>query len=1087
MLTDLQVCSLFRWQLKGVSMRFRLLLLIVLLAFLPSQGRSQPTTRPLEGLAKSPGRMFALEGARIVLAPGKEIAEGTILIDGRSIIAVGTDLKIPVAARRIEMKGKTIYAGFIDSYGEQDLPASQRELGAPHWNSLITPQLDLAASYQADSALDSTLRSQGITTRLVAPSEGILKGTSVLVATSDEPRRHNILVERVAQHGRLTVPRGRGRDNYPNSPMGAIALARQTMMDSTWHQQAWDAFRADRTLERPERNDALDALLSLRGGAQSIIFDTPNELFIPRAERFCEEFALSPMFRGSGREYRRLDAIRQTGRAIIVPVNFTRPPNVGTAEAALDVSLQQLMHWDLAPENPGRLDQAGVPILLTSHGLTKRGDFLKQVRKAVTRGLDVDSALRALTTTPARLFGAEQFLGTIETGKLASLVVADGDLLRTSAKVVETWVAGKRHQIKAAKPVVELAGRWQLSSNKLTEKDKFWLLEVSGSANKLSAILYRDIKPTEKQQVTLTRISQRDARLSGVLPAAPFEREGFVQLTLVITQEDGESVGTGHWTWPDGSQLAVKAVFQPADESQEKDEPKDKDKNEDKDKQKSKERDKLAADESPAASYPVNYPLGAFGVSAVPGQAELLAITNATIWTCGPQGVLENATLLIKSGRIVAVGTDVEVPKGAQLIDASGKYISPGIIDCHSHMGTDGGVNEGTQAITAEVRIGDFIDANDITIYRQLAGGVTSSNILHGSANPIGGQNQVIKLRWGLLGEEMKFSQAPQGIKFALGENVKQSNWGDEYTSRYPQTRMGVEQIMRDTFDRARRYQQRLDAWDQNHQGMPPRRDLELDAMAEILAGTRWIHCHSYRQDEILALIRTLDDFDVTIGTFQHILEGYKVADAMAKHGAMGSAFSDWWAYKFEVYDAIPYNGALMHEAGVVVSFNSDDRELARHLNHEAAKAVKYGGVDPLEALKFVTLNPARQLRIDEMVGSLEVGKHADFVIWNAPPLSVRSRCEQTWIDGRRFFDRAADLEMREQRDDRRAALIQKVLQSGEAMLTQGDKQVADEDLWPREDIFCHAHGHDGHNHGSANSRLNQLRLLLEQQQENQD
>jgi N-acetylglucosamine-6-phosphate deacetylase len=455
----------------------------------------------------------------------------------------------------------------------------------------------------------------------------------------------------------------------------------------------------------------------------------------------------------------------------------------------------------------------------------------------------------------------------------------------------------------------------------------------------------------------------------------------------------------------------------------------------------------------------VNYPLGAFGRESAPEQPQAVLFQNATVWTCGEAGVLENASVLIGGGKILAVGRELEIPRGAVVIDAQGRHIAPGIIDCHSHMATDGGINEATQAITSEVRIGDFIDATDINIYRQLAGGVTSANILHGSANPIGGQNQVIKLRWGALPEQMKFAQAPAGIKFALGENVKQSNWGSEFTTRYPQSRMGVEQIIRDAFQRAKQYRQDQEAWQKDHRGTPPRTDLELEAIAEILEGKRWIHCHSYRQDEILALLRALEDFHIQIGTLQHILEGYKVADAMARHGAMGSSFSDWWAYKFEVFDAIPYNGALMHRASIIVSFNSDDAELARHLNQEAAKAVKYGGVPPEEALKFVTLNPARQLRVDEHVGSLEVGKDADLVMWNGPPLSNFSRPEQTWVDGRKYFDRAEDLEAREQADKMRAELIQKVLRSGESMRDadkpDDESQVLYRLHWPRKDIYC--------------------------------
>jgi N-acetylglucosamine-6-phosphate deacetylase len=415
--------------------------------------------------------------------------------------------------------------------------------------------------------------------------------------------------------------------------------------------------------------------------------------------------------------------------------------------------------------------------------------------------------------------------------------------------------------------------------------------------------------------------------------------------------------------------------------------------------------------------------------------------------------------MLVADGVIVAVGTSVNAPLDAIVVDAQGKHLSPGIIDCHSHMATDGGINESSQAITAEVRIADFIDCNDVDIYRQLAGGVTSANILHGSANPIGGQNQVIKLRWGSLPDEMKFKEAPPGIKFALGENVKQSSRAEPGT-RYPQSRMGVEQIIRDAFLSARQYQSAWQRWEQRHDTLPPRRDLELDALLEILKGERWIHCHSYRQDEILALLRTCEEFQVRIATLQHILEGYKVADAMARHGAMGSAFSDWWAYKIEVYDAIPYAGALMHQAGVVVSFNSDDRELARHLNHEAAKAVKYGNVPPEEALKFVTLNPAKQLRVDQYVGSLEVGKHADFVLWSGPPLSVLSRCEQSWIDGRKYFDISEDKALRTESHRTRSVLVQKILGSGQPARSSEESSRPDEELWPREDLFCRVRGY---------------------------
>jgi len=321
-----------------------------------------------------------------------------------------------------------------------------------------------------------------------------------------------------------------------------------------------------------------------------------------------------------------------------------------------------------------------------------------------------------------------------------------------------------------------------------------------------------------------------------------------------------------------------------------------------------------------------------------------------------------------------------------------------------------GSVNEATLPSTAMVRIADVVNSETDNIHQQLAGGLTIANLLHGSANPIGGQNCVIKLREGAGPDALRFTNAPGGIKFALGENVKQANWGDRNTTRFPQTRMGVGTFYINRFTAARQYQQSLDAWRASDRSTPPpRRDLELEAIAEILAGSRLIHCHSYRQDEIVAFLRVMESFGVRVASLQHILEGYKVADEIARHGAGASAFADWWAYKFEVIDAIPYAGSLLHQRGVNVSFNSDSSDHARRLNLEAAKAVKYGDTAEPDALRFVTLNPARQLGIDRWVGSLEPGKDADFVLWSGSPLASSSVCDQTWIEGALYFDRSLE------------------------------------------------------------------------------
>ena len=430
--------------------------------------------------------------------------------------------------------------------------------------------------------------------------------------------------------------------------------------------------------------------------------------------------------------------------------------------------------------------------------------------------------------------------------------------------------------------------------------------------------------------------------------------------------------------------------------------------------------------------------------SSIPEQPAVVLVKNATIWTSAEAGTLEGADLLVKNGKVAAVGKGLSAPAGAVVIDGTGRHVTAGLIDAHSHTAVDGAVNEGSNVVTAEVRIGDVLDPDDVNLYRELAGGLTVANVLHGSANAIGGQNQVIKLRWGTSAEGLKFEGAPSGIKFALGENPKQSNWNPT-VRRYPQSRMGVAEVIRERFQAARDYRRQGKELAGSKTRVPLRTDYQLEAIAEILEGKRLVHAHSYRADEILMLVRLAEEYGVKIATFQHALESYKVADEVAKHGAGASMFSDWWAYKVEVYDAIPWAGAIDWQKGVLVSFNSDSNELARRMNLEAAKALRYGGVPDAEALKFVTLNPAKQLGIASRVGSLEPGKDGDFVVWSGSPLSTGTICLETWIDGRKYFDRAADLAARPALDAEREALIAKVRE-------EVDKEKKKKDEKPKEE-----------------------------------
>jgi len=429
----------------------------------------------------------------------------------------------------------------------------------------------------------------------------------------------------------------------------------------------------------------------------------------------------------------------------------------------------------------------------------------------------------------------------------------------------------------------------------------------------------------------------------------------------------------------------------------------------------------------------------------------VILIQNATILTVS-HGTIERGSILIKDGKIAEVGASVKAPKDAQVIDAAGQFVMPGIIDCHSHIAIDGNVNEGSVSVSSMVNTADVLNPDDIDIYRDLAGGVTVANVLHGSANAIGGQTIVIKLRWGQPASKLPFEGAVPGIKFALGENPKRSNFSPG-TPRYPATRMGVEETIRGAFSEARDYKA---AWDQYNKRtaageknlIPPRRDLRLDPLVEVLEGKRYVHSHCYREDEILMLLRVAKEFGFKVRTFQHVLEGYKVADEIAASGAGASTFSDWWAYKVEAYEAIPYNAALMTRRGVLVSVNSDDAEEATHLNQEAAKSIKFGGLSHDEALKLVTLNPAIQLGIDKRVGTIDPGKDADLAIYNHDPLSAYAVVQKTLIDGRVYFDRQRDIADRPAREKEKKALLEKEKkaaekkpESGEAAKKPGEKK----------------------------------------------
>jgi imidazolonepropionase-like amidohydrolase len=986
--------------------------LLTCLLAAPDRASAQIDAEPESGIRDATPRTHALAGARVFVSPTIVLDSATVVIRDGRIESVGEDVEVPADARVWNLAGKTIYPGFIDPMSDLGLPAALKRppeqprnappestptpprFAAGSGNSMIRPEVDVATVLDLDEDAVEALRKLGITAALAVPRRGVLRGQSAVVLTSDPANtRRAVLSAQVAQHAAAELHSNRDAAEYPTSLMGAIALLRQTLSDARWYGEMQDFYADNPNVERAAENSALAALDSIVSGTQRLVYATDDELDYARAREIAAEFDLDLVLHGNGHEYRRTSELAGLEHAIIVPLDFPLPPDIDSPDGALDVSLEALQHWELAPSNAAFLAQAGVRFAFTADGIANpERELWRNVRTAVERGVPEREALAALTTMPAEILGMSELLGTLERGKLGNLVVADADLFTEErAKIELVFVDGMPFELDAF-DAIDPSGRWTISSPR------------GGGEWSMSAV-------DRRQRLTLTIAGEEyRGRVDGdqllLFPdAAVFGSDGgLVRMSGFVAGERMRGLAE----LPDGSSFRWTGSYAGA-----LDEP-----------------ESVAANPDEGTDIPSlaprPYPAGAFGLAVPPDQPEAVLVRNATLWTSSERGRLENTDLLIRNGRIAGIGRDLDAPREARVIDGTGKHVTAGLVDAHSHTAISRGINEVGSAVTLDVRIADVLNPTDVNIYRQLAGGLTVANVMHGSANPMGGQTQVIKLRWGGDAAELVFDGAPPGVKFALGENVKQSNWGDEFTTRYPQTRMGVEQIIRDTFNAAAHYGEERSS---RRRGDPPvRRDLKLDAASEILDGVREIHIHSYRQDEILAFVRIAQELDLKVAAFQHVLEGYKVAPEIASIGAGGSTFSDWWGYKYEVIDAIPYNGALMHAGGVLVSFNSDDDELATRLNTEAAKAVKYGDLSEEDALDFVTINPARQLGIADRVGSLEAGKDADFVIWSGHPLSVFSRAEQTWIDGRLYFDIARDATMRAQAEAERARLIQEAL-----------------------------------------------------------
>jgi imidazolonepropionase-like amidohydrolase len=729
-------------------------------------------------------------------------------------------------------------------------------------------------------------------------------------------------------------------------------------------------------------------------------------------------------------EYQRIKEMKATNATFILPLNYPQAQDVEDPNDARFVALNDMKHWELAPTNAAAFEKAGIPFCLTTADLRSVTTFWSSLRKAMEYGLSENKVMEALTKTPAITLGVYDKVGSLDAGKLGNFLITNGPLFNEKTIILQNWVQGIKYNVK--EDAASAAGTYALSVNTPSGTEKYTLDVKSVSSVTLYAKDTLNSKFTfDGKQVKISFAPmprrQRPAITPGQTPdttrkpgsggfpgAGGFARGGGPTdqtLPVTATRLSGISNGTewnGIGTDSLGNSLTWTATLVKLAEVK---------------------PDSVKKKEMPVVGKVV-YPFEPFGWSdeEKPKQENIL-IKNATVWTNEKEGVLQNTDVLIKEGKISAVGKNL-TDATARVIDGTGKHVTAGIIDEHSHIAA-ASINEGAQSVTAEVRIADNLNPDDVNIYRQLSGGVTSSHILHGSANVIGGQTQLIKLRWGANDEDLKFKGWPGQIKFALGENVKRSNFQiPGGNNRYPDTRMGVEQVLEDAFTRAKDYQKEWktfnDAKDKKGLNIP-RRDLELEALVEILEKKRFITCHSYVQSEINMAMEVGNKMGYTVNTFTHILEGYKVADKMLKHGSYVSTFSDWWAYKMEVEDAIPYNAAIMQKVGLTVAINSDDAEMARRLNQEAGKIVKYGGVTEEEALKMVTLNPAKMLHVDNKIGSLKVGKDGDVVLWSDNPLSIYAKSLYTIVDGTVYFDRKKDEQMQKEVDAERLRLVRKM------------------------------------------------------------
>jgi imidazolonepropionase-like amidohydrolase len=940
----------------------------------------------------------AITNATIITRPGQVITNGTIIIKNGNIEAIGNGITIPKNAVLEDAAGNYIYPSFIESYGDLAMETPKRAANSGsaqydegrkgyYWNDHIRAEQSAMDHFEYDEKEAKKYIDAGFGTVQTHLHDGIARGNGMLIALDNNGTdADRILKQESGNFFSLSKSR-QSRQSYPTSMMGALALLRQTHFDADWYAKGYSK----------SKDLSIEALNTKKKLVQ--IIEAGDKKNILRVDKLGDRIGKQFVIVGGQDAYEMIADIKATNAALIVPLNFPDAYDVSNPNLEWFVNLGDMREWKQAPGNLMMLSKAGITFAITTKDLKSPADLMKKLQVAMQYGLTEDQALAALTTTPANILKVSDMVGTLEKGKLANFIMTSGKLFEKDTEIYENWVKGSKHVLKERNKK-DIDGSYVATLNNLK-----YIISIKSKGKKSTVKI---------DSITLGSKITYDGDWVNIVTTQK-DTVNKTYTRFLATPQNDDLKGTAYL--PNGQEVAFTAFKNTADSKD--------------DKEDENENEKESDDKTVKEMGRMTYPNIGYGSETKPME-ETVLYRNATVWTNENQGILENTDVLVKDGKISKIGKNLNAVS-ARVIDATGKHLTAGIVDEHSHIAIDNGVNEAGHNSTAEVTIEDVVDHEDINIYRDLAGGVTTSQLLHGSANPIGGRSAIIKLKWGYKADEMIYNDSPKFIKFALGENVKQSR--SKNGVRFPQTRMGVEQVFEDYFSRARAYADAKGNKDFRY-------DEEMEVLLEILESERFVSCHSYVQSEINMLMKVAVKHGFRINTFTHILEGYKVADKMAAHGAGGSTFSDWWAYKYEVNDAIPYNGAILHSQGVLTAFNSDDAEMSRRLNQEAAKAVKYGGVSEEEAWKFVTLNPAKLLHIDDRTGSIKTGKDADLVLWSENPLSVTARAEITMIDGIVFFEKQRDLGFRKSIKEERQQLVNEmILAKNKGMKTQTPKK----------------------------------------------